>query len=57
MIIGRVAQQDQTLYQTERYHTATFGYDVPVPGDGWYTLVLKFSEVYFSQPSMKVYCF
>ena len=27
---GRVPQADQILYQTERYHGATFGYDMPV---------------------------
>ena len=54
LIIGRVAQQDQILYQTERYHTSTFGYDIPVENDGWYLLVLKFSEVYFNAPNMKV---
>lgn len=43
--VGRVSQQDQILYQTERYHTATFGYDMPVRGDGDYLLILKFSEV------------
>merc|ERR1719228_2585529 len=53
--IGRVPQQDQILYQTERYHTATFGYDIPVYDDGWYLLVLKFSEVYFNAPNMKVF--
>jgi len=55
LIIGRVGQQDQPLYQTERYHTGTFGYDIPVDADGVYLLVLKFSEVYFSAPSMKVF--
>ena len=53
-MIGRVPQQDQILYQTERYDTATFGYDIPVYDDGWYLLVLKFSEVYFNAPNMKV---
>ena len=43
--VGRVSQQDQVLYQTERYHTATFGYDMPVRGNGDYLLILKFSEV------------
>ena len=47
-------QNDQILYQTERYHTDTFGYDIPVKEDGWYLLVLKFSEVYFNAPNMKV---
>ncbi len=30
--VARVPQQDQILYQTERYHTQTFGYDMPVQG-------------------------
>ena len=54
MLTGRVAEDDQILYQTERYHTSTFGYDIPVSEDGWYLLVLKFSEVYFNAPNMKV---
>ena len=29
-VLGRVPQADQILYQTERYHGATFGYDMPV---------------------------
>jgi hypothetical protein len=44
----------QILYQTERYHTSTFGYDIPVAEDGHYLLILKFSEVYFNAPNMKV---
>lgn len=55
LMIGRIPQQDQILYQTERYHTATFGYDMNVDGDGDYTLVLKMSEVYFNAPNMKVF--
>jgi len=55
LMIGRVNQQDQILYQTERYHSATFGYDMPVQGDGDYLLVLKMSEVYFNAPNMKVF--
>lgn len=53
--IGRVPQWDEYLYQTERYHTGTFGYEIPVAGDGDYALVLKFSEVYFTAPNMKVF--
>lgn len=53
--IGRVPQWDEYLYQTERYHTSTFGYDIPIAGDGEYALVLKFSEVYFGAPNMKVF--
>jgi len=55
LMIGRVGQQDQILYQTERYHTQTFGYDMPLEGDGDYLLVLKMSEVYFNAPNMKVF--
>lgn len=55
LLIGRVPQKDQILYQTERYHTSTFGYDIPVGEDGQYLLILKFSEVYFNAPNMKVF--
>lgn len=44
----------QVLYQTERYHHSTFGYEIPLKGDGEYVLVLKFSEVYFNAPDQKV---
>lgn len=54
--IGRVPEPDAILYQTERYHHSNFGYDIPVGEDGDYVLVLKFCEVYFNSPSMKV-CF
>ena len=54
LMIGRVPASDQILYQTERYHHSTFGYDIPIQDDGDYVLVLKFSEVYFSAPNMKV---
>jgi len=31
LVIGRVpAAGDQILYQTERYHHSTFGYDIPI---------------------------
>ena len=43
------------VYQTERYDTKSFTYKVPVPGDGRYTLVLKFSEVYFGMEGDKVF--
>ena len=54
LTIQRTGPQDQTLYQTERYHTSTFGYDFPIKQDGEYALVLKFSEVWFTSPNMKV---
>lgn len=53
--IGRVSDEDELLYQTERYHVDSFHYDIPVPSDGEYTLVLKFSEVYFNTADKKVF--
>lgn len=53
--IARVSPQDAVLYQTERYYTNTFIYDIPLSGDGDYVLVLKFSEVYFTSPGQKVF--
>lgn len=53
--IGRVQPPDDVLYKTERYHTSTFGYEVPLAGDGDYVLVLKFSEVYFNSANSKVF--
>ncbi|XP_045136987.1 malectin-A-like isoform X1 [Portunus trituberculatus] len=55
LVIGRVPPGDQVLYQTERYHHSTFGYEIPLKGDGEYVLVLKFSEVYFNAPDQKVF--
>lgn len=55
LVIGRVPPSDHILYQTERYYTNTFGYDIPVHLDGDYVLVLKFSEVYFNEPDQKVF--
>lgn len=55
LLIGRVHQSDEILYQTERYHTSTFGYDLPASGDGEYLLILKFCEVYFNEPNQKVF--
>ncbi|VVC99253.1 malectin-B [Leptidea sinapis] len=55
VMIGRVNHKDEILYQTERYHHSTFGYDIPANVDGDYVLVLKFSEVYFTAANMKVF--
>ncbi|KAL1494016.1 hypothetical protein ABEB36_009689 [Hypothenemus hampei] len=55
LLIGRVPPNDHILYQTERYHTSTFGYDLNIPADGNYVLVLKFCEVYFESPDQKVF--
>jgi hypothetical protein len=54
LLIGRVPPNDHILYQTERYHHSTFGYDIPINEDGDYVMILKFCEVYFSAPNMKV---
>ena len=54
LMIGRVSPEDQILYQTERYHVHSFGYDVRIPGDGKYVLIAKFAEVYFMSPGAKV---
>lgn len=55
LLIQRVDPRDQILYQTERYHTSTFGYDLPAKDDGDYVLVLKFSEVWFTASNQKVF--
>jgi len=55
LLIGRVPPSDQILYQTERYHHSTFGYDIPINDNGEYVMVLKFCEVYFNSPNMKVF--
>lgn len=55
LMINRVKPNDELLYQTERYHHDTFGYELPIAGDGEYVLILKFCEVYFNAPHMKVF--
>ena len=52
--IQRISQQDQLLYQTERYSTSNFVYNIPITEDGTYVLVTKFSEVFFNEPNQKV---
>ena len=54
LLIQRVPPLDQILYQTERYHTQSFTYEVPISREGDYVLVLKFCEVWFTQPNQKV---
>ena len=51
--IRRVSEADQILYQTERYHTSTFSYDIGIEKPGDYVLVLKFAEVYFTSSNQK----
>ncbi|OQR79221.1 malectin-A-like [Tropilaelaps mercedesae] len=55
LVIARSPVSDQILYQTERYHTSTFGYDIPVSQDGPYVLIMKFCEVYFDAPGQKIF--
>lgn len=54
LVIHRIPQQDQIVYQTERYHTDSFRYEIPMSTDGQYVLILKFSEVWFTAPNQKV---
>merc|ERR1719473_2176470 len=53
--IIRAPSEYQHLYQTERYAMETFGYDIPTPEDGDYTLILRFSEVYWTHAKGKVF--
>ena len=44
------------VYHTERFgQNSGFKYEVPVTEDGTYTLILKFSEVYFQEPEQKIF--
>lgn len=52
--ISRTHPDDMVLYQTERYHTSSFSYNVPIEEDGEYILVTKYSEVYFQHVGGKV---
>ena len=54
--VERAPPSDQILYQTERYHVADFGYNIPIKDEGDFVLVLKFSEVYFRGSKLKVTC-
>ena len=52
--ISRVHPEDMILYQTERYHTTSFSYDIPIEVEGEFILITKFAEVYFTHPNGKV---
>ena len=43
------------IYQTERWHTDSFTYSIPLKRSGKFVLILKFSEVYFNSPGQKVF--
>lgn len=53
--IRRALAEDQNLYQTERWHSNSFSYEIPVKEDGDYVIVMKFAEVYFDAPEQKVF--
>ena len=53
--IQRVSRHDAILYQTERYHTNSFSYEVNLRKEGDFVLVMKFSEVYFTASRQKVF--
>jgi hypothetical protein len=52
--INRVAKEDMILYQTERYDLKKFSYEIDIIDDGDYVLWMKFAEVWFNGPNMKV---
>ena len=52
--IARVPKEDMVLYQTERYDLQNFAYEIDLADDGDYVLWLKFAEVCFNGPNMKV---
>ena len=44
------------VYHTERWgKNEGFKYQLSIPKDGTYTLILKFSEIYFQEPGQKVF--
>jgi len=53
--IKRIPEEDQIIYQTERWHDTDFHYLVPIHEAGDFVLVLKFAEVYFYGSNMKVF--
>ena len=50
---GIAGTLDDTLYQSERYHTGDFSYDITLP-DGVYTVILKFAEIYHTTEDSRV---
>ena len=46
---------ESELYQSERWSSEDFHYDLPISEQGKYVLVLKFSEVYFNSPGEKIF--
>lgn len=54
LAISRVPHEDMIIYQTERYDLQGFSYEIDLSEDGDYVLWLKFAEVWFNGPNMKV---
>lgn len=52
--IARVPVEDMILYQTERYDLQQLSYEIDLVDDGDYVLWMKFAEVWFNGPNMKV---
>jgi hypothetical protein len=55
LVINSAGSKYQQLFQTERYAMETFSYDIPNPGDGQYTMVVRLAEVYFTMAGAKVF--
>jgi hypothetical protein len=53
--INRVSPDDMIIYQTERYDLQQFSYEIDLTDDGDYVLWMKFAEVWFNGPNMKVF--
>jgi len=47
--------KDKIIYQTERWSSTNFEYNLPLKSQGSYVLILKFSEVYFSNSGEKIF--
>jgi hypothetical protein len=47
--------KDKIIYQTERWASSDFEYNLPIKSEGSYVLILKFSEVYFSSSNEKIF--
>ncbi|KAM3134911.1 hypothetical protein pb186bvf_012911 [Paramecium bursaria] len=47
--------REPDIYLTERHAYKSFSYQVPLQKEGTYVLILKFAEMYFSQPNKRVF--
>ncbi|CAG9312399.1 unnamed protein product [Blepharisma stoltei] len=53
---GNIAHTvNEFIYQTERWDSVTWGYDLPVSTDGTYVLILQFAEVNFSNTNKRIF--